>query len=187
MQIREIAQPELSLEWLLRRYTTSRRRRRLEPIYAAMLDEFKQLSRPRAVYDERPLSEVIELAEWAQNTTVAVAFVICTLGAPLDRRARELIQEDLAAAVILEDIALAGVTAVTRDIHSTIRQQAQTRNLKAGPAYRPGLGRWPMETQRTVFACLPGAEIGVALNERLFMEPMNSTSLIIPIMDPALS
>lgn len=175
--------PQLSLESLLKRYGNGRRRERMAPIYQAMLAEAERLSAPAAIYDEFSLAELSELSEWMPPDTISVVLALCTLGPALETRQHQLSHNDLALAVVLDEIALAYVTALTRQIHGSIRSQMQTRALKAGPAYRPGLGRWPLEAQNTVFAHLPAAMIGVTLNDRLLMTPIKSTSLIIPILD----
>ena len=183
MNIEKLPLPPLSLESFLKRYPSDRRRRKMEPLYRAMLADVKRLATPLVLYEEFDLTEVANLTEWLQTESVAVVLAVCTLGSGMGQRVRELVQEDLAAATVIEEIALAGVTAVTRQLHRAIREQAQTRRLKAGPAYRPGLGRWPLTLQETIFDRLPAAQIGVTLNPSLVMEPVDSTSLIIPIMN----
>ena len=172
-----------TLEELLARYTHSRRRQRLEPIYRAMLGEASELAHPQALWQPFSLIEVAALDDWFSGETVAAALAICTLGPALDERVERLNQSDMAMAVVLEEIALKLVVTLTRAVHGHIRQEYLTKGLKAGPAYRPGVGRWPIQAQRTVFSLLPGTEIGVRLTEDLYMLPIQSTSLVIPILN----
>ena len=172
-----------TLEELLARYPQSRRRQRLEPIYRAMLEEASELANPQALWQPFSLSEAAALQEWFSEETVAAVLAVCTLGPALDERVERLNQSDMAMAVILEEIALKLVVSLTRGVHTHIRQEFLDQGLKAGPAYRPGVGRWPIEAQRTVFSLLPGAEIGVSLTEDLYMLPLQSSSLVIPILD----
>lgn len=183
VKIHEVRPPQLSLESFLKRYKNGRRREKLDPIYRAMLVEAERLSIPTAIYDEFSLAQVPELSEWLPPDTARVVLALCTLGSSLESRVNELSRNNLLSAVILDEIALAYVTAITRQIHDSIRSQAQTDGMKAGPAYRPGLGRWPLETQNTIFTCLPADMIGITLNDHLLMTPTKSTSLIIPILD----
>lgn len=175
--------PQLSLDSLLKRYENKRRLEKLEPIYRATLAEAESLSEPVAMYEEFPLAEVPELSEWLLPETISVVLALCTFGLRLEARIKELSQDDLVTAVVLDEIALAYVTAVARLLPDTIRKQAQERGLKAGPAYQPGLGRWSLETQSTIFAHLPADAIGVTLNAHMLMTPIKTTSLIIPLID----
>jgi hypothetical protein len=171
----------ISIEPLLKRYASGRRREKMEPVYQAMLEEVENLSVPRAIYNEFPAVELPELLPWLSNDTVALTLAICTLGSDLQKQLNEQTKSDMLAAVVIDELTLAWITAITRQIHSLVRSEALERGLKAGPAFRPGLGRWPIETQRTVFSRLPTQEIGVVLTDDLVMLPRQSTSLIIPI------
>jgi hypothetical protein len=173
----------VSIERLLKRYGTGKRRARMEPIYWDVLNEAEHLCEPAALHAEFQLVELPELSEWLTSETTSVVLALCTLGPLIQQRIEEISQNDLVSAVILDEITLAWVTAITRQIHGSIRSQAQKRRLKAGPAYRPGLGRWPLETQHTVFTHLAAETIGVTLNDYLVMAPRQSTSLIIPLFD----
>lgn len=180
----QIYHPQLtepSLDGLLKRYPEGRRRQRMEPFYRNMVAETMGLLLPSSIYDELTLHSAPHLAAWAAPSTVAFYVAICTLGAELDVKMHQLVESDMAAAAILNEVALAVMVAFTRDLHEHIRQQTAQRNQKAGAAYRPGLGRWPLELQRTIFATLPADQIGVQLTPELLMLPAFSTSLIIPV------
>lgn len=173
----------ISIEPLLKRYGSGKRRERMVPIYQDMLAEVEDHALPEAIYEEFPRDILSELSPWLSEDTTAVVLALCTLGPGMQDRINELAQDDMLAAVVIDELTLAWVTAITRQIHGSVRHQAQERGLKAGPAFRPGLGRWPLETQRTVFNWLPAQEIGVALTDDLVMMPRQSTSLIIPLYD----
>jgi hypothetical protein len=173
----------ISLERLLKRYGSGKRRERMEPIYRAMLAEVEDLSTPEAIYEEYPLDALAELSPWLYEDTAAVVLGLCTLGPKLQLRINELSSKDMLSIVVMDELTLAWITAITRQLHGLIRLEAQGRGLKAGPAYRPGLGRWPLEVQQTVFSKLPAEAIGVMLTDDLVMLPRQSTSLIIPLYD----
>jgi hypothetical protein len=175
--------PDLSVETFLKRYGDGKRRAKMEPVYQDMLDEARRLSRPQAMHGEFSLAEVTDLTGWLAPDTVSVVLGLCTLGQPIAAHIYDFSKNDMVSAVVLYEITLKVITALTLDVHASIRTRMQARGLKAGPAYRPGLGRWPLETQGTVFACLPAQQIGVTLNEHLIMAPTKSTSMIIPILD----
>ena len=170
-----------SLDRLIKRYPEGRRRQRMEPIYRNMVAEAARLVQSTSLYGELLLSDAPHLSEWAAPTTVSVYLAICTLGADLDLEMHRLIESDMMAAAVLNEVALAVMVAFTRDLHGAIRQQTAQRSQKAGAAYRPGLGRWPLELQRTIFTLLPADQIDVQLTEELVMLPSFSTSLIIPV------
>jgi hypothetical protein len=174
---------KISIERLLRRYGSGKRRERMEPIYEAMLSGVEDLASPEAIYDEFSLEVLSDLSPWLYQDTIAVTLGLCTLGPAVQLRINQLIREDMLSVVVMDEITLAWVTAITRQMHRMIRSAAEERGLKAGPAYRPGLGRWPLETQRIVFSHLPTQAIGVTLSEDLVMLPRQSTSLIIPLYD----
>lgn len=173
--------PALSPDYFLRRYKTERRRKKMEPYYQTMIEVLPTLSEPLAIYDEYPISSVTELSPWLRPDTVAVTLGLCSLGLHLDAWAQELVQVDLISAVILEEVALAWIVAITREIHGHIRSEGKKRGIITGPAYRPGVGRWPLDTQLSVFTRLPAERIGVSLDKNLQMRPIQSTSLIIPM------
>ena len=181
-EIIKLSVPETAVSQFLQRYPNERRRSRMRPHYEAMLAEIQQLATPLAVAQEVPLAQVPDLQPLFTAETVSVVLALCTLGSALDARQNELAQEDLMLAAILDEIALAWVVAATREVHGQIRQEMAQRDLKAGPAYRSGIGRWPLTAQYTLFTLLPTHLIDVSLNETAVMTPRMSTSLIIPIL-----
>jgi hypothetical protein len=183
INVSESALPSVSVETLLKRYKVEKRRKKWEPFYQRLLADADQLCTPAYLYDVFSVAELPELFRWLPGDTAAVALALCTLGDQIEGRIRDVAQHNLVSAVILEEIALALITAFTRQIHASIGNYACARGLKTGPAYRPGVGRWPLETQGTVFVRLPARDIGVTLNEQLWMTPAKSTSLIIPLLD----
>ena len=155
----------------------------MTPFYTTLLNIAEQLSEPVALHDEFVVADMVEITEWLRDHTQSVVLALCSLGADIDSHLQQLSQDDIVSATILNEIALAWIVAITKEIHGEIRHAAQARGLKAGPAYRPGVGRWPLEIQQIVFSHLPTDRIGVTLSEEFVMMPALSTSLIIPIMN----
>ena len=155
----------------------------MRPSYQAMLTEVTQMAVPKAIHDEFSLDELPDLAALFPVETISVVLAVCTLGMALDERGRELVEADMMLAAVLEEVALAAMVSLTRAVHGQIRAEMQERSLKAGPAYRPGIGRWPLTAQQTIFTLLPAQRIHVSLNDVAVMTPKMSTSLIIPILD----
>lgn len=176
----------LEVEELVKRYKSERARNRWLPIYEGLIADAESLAEPAVICREFALEEVVELSEWLPGQTVSVVLAVTTLGRTLDDYVNGMTNTDLVSAVILNEITLAMITALTRSLHANIRSETLTRGLKAGAAYRPGVGRWPIFTQEVVFKLVPTQEIGVTLDESLTMWPVKSTSLIIPILDKKL-
>ena len=172
---------ELPIEPFLKRYGEGRRRRKMEPVYRAMLDAAAALCKPVVLHEEFSVTAVPELADTVSADTKSVVLAICTLGADTETEVRALIEDEPAQAFVLDEIALAWIVALTRDVHRSIREQKQAQGLRLGAAYRPGLGKWPLSLQETIFQLLPAADIDVILNEQLVMIPKMSTSLIMPV------
>lgn len=174
--------PELELEPFLVRYGDGRRRRNMEPLYREMLELAHKVAEAREVHAEFGLSDLPELAEWLTSRAVGVVLVVCTLGPAIDVLEQRLFPEDPHKAVVLNEIGSEQVTRLTRAVHQMIRTEVAPRDLKAGPAYRPGVGQWPLELQTVVFDRLPAHEVGVTLDEYLTMTPLKSNSLIVPLL-----
>ena len=183
MAISKPTLPPMAVESFLKRYPTEKRRARMRPAYQTMLSEVAQLTVPKAIYDEFSLEKLPDLGPFFSPETISVVLAVCTLGMALDERGRELVEADMMLAAVFEEITLAAMVSLTRVVHDEIRQKMQTRGLKAGPAYRPGIGRWPLTAQQAIFALLPAHLIQVSLNDVSVMTPKMSTSLIIPILD----
>lgn len=175
--------PNLAVDQLIKRYKTARSKERWMPIYQTLLDDAQRLAEPAAICQEFPLGEMSDLQEWLPAQTQSVILAVTTLGKVLDDHVNDLTNTDLISAVILNEITLAMINAMTRQLHANIRSETLDRGLKAGAAYRPGVGRWPLSTQEVIFERIPAHEIGVSLDEFLMMRPVKSTSLIIPVLD----
>ncbi len=175
--------PRLELEPFLTRYGEGRRRRNMEPIYREMLELAHALAEPGEVHREFALTDLEELAEWLPARASSVALVVCTLGSAIDAMEQHLFPEEPHKAVVLNEISTELVTALTRTVRQRIHAEVAGRGLKAGPPFRPGVGRWPLELQTVVFDRLPADEIGVTLDEYMLMKPLKSNSLIIPLLN----
>jgi hypothetical protein len=169
------------LEKFLKKYGEGRRRRSMEPLYQRMSDEAQQHVRPQFLFAEFSTAETIELQPWLSSDTDSVIFGVCTLGQELHNRLQQLGEDDTVAQYVLNEVAIEWLRSMVMKLHRTLRQEMAVQGRKAGPTYRPGVGRWPLETQRVVFAHLAAETIGVTLDEHLVMIPILSNSLIIPV------
>lgn len=175
--------PTITVDWLLRRYKTEKSRTKLRPYYEELLADAERLVQPAVLCQEFALKEVAPLETWLPAGTHSVVLGVCTLGHALDGYIAQKSEEDMTSAVILNEIALAQINALLRSMHAVIREAGRSRELKAGPAFRPGVGRWPLETQNVIFERLSAEEIGVLIDDSYWMTPVKSTSVIIPLLE----
>lgn len=173
--------PTISLEKFEKRYKSARRRKKMMPLYDNMLTAVSAQAQPQALFERFAFHELDALHPWAADQTDGFVLGLVTLGEAIDQQAAEIAADDLVAASIMEEITLAMIVGLANDMRSRVQEQLGEA-LKVGPAYRPGIGRWPIELQSLMFKKLPAAEIGVALNEFMVMIPGRSTSLIIPLL-----
>lgn len=146
------------------------------------------LLRPRAMgrlYDvgsaQEParemLPEPIRVAEF-------LCFGLCTAGGAIDDRAHALCEEgELIDSMILDAIAMTGLSLIGDRLGRTIFSWAEERNLSASRAFSPGAGasHWGLEYQRFLFDHLPERPLGVELTDHFLMKPSKSVSFVIGI------
>ena len=173
--------PEIDIEDMLRRYKTPRRRKKMARVYEQNIAVVAEWAEPKAMVSEFAREEVAGLEAWLRPETVSVCLGLVTLGARLDEVIGARSAEDVVAGAILTEVSLAWIVALAKQVRAKAGEQIGDRSLKVGPAYRPGVGRWPLEVQDVLFDKLDTAEIGVSLDEYKIMSPDKSTSLIIPL------
>lgn len=174
----------IHLEKFLRKYTRERSRKKVLPLYEKMMAEVATLAVPNVVFDYFSDDLVRTLNVNLPKKADGVVLAVCTLGKAVDERYFALVEEDeLALTAVLDEIALAWIVALTKSLHQSIREQAKPYHLKVGPAYRPGIGRLPIDLQKIIFKTLPVESIDVSLSEELVMHPIRSTSLIMPVFN----
>lgn len=177
--------PTPSIDKLLAKYKTERRRKRMRPIYTAMQEAAISTAKPEIWLERFRLDQLDELAPYTAEGTEGYFLGLCTLGAGLDEKIHLIGQEDIAAAAVIEEVALAMIVTLTNGMRATAAELVTAEGLKVGPAYRPGVGRWPIELQTLIFTHLPTEEIGVTLSEFMVMSPSKSTSVIVPVVQVA--
>lgn len=149
----------------------------------ALLDQMLVASRqclvPRGVYvlaagKDLPGSSVFSHLE-------RMAFCVCTIGPELEAQVAELTRRDeLAAAVVLDAVGSAAAEATADCLEQRIRQEAGP-GLQVSCRASPGYGDWDVREQRSIFALVPAAQIGVRLSESCMMIPRKSVSFAVHI------
>lgn len=178
--------PEVDLDDMLRRYKTPRRRKKMTKTYTENLAVVARYARPQAMVLEFDRADVAELDEWLRPETEAVCLGLVTLGQELDDYFNTFAADDVLAGAVMNEVALAWIVGLAKQVREKAREGIGDRPLKVGPGYRPGVGRWPLEVQDVLFEKLPTAELRVALDEYKIMKPSKSTSLIIPLRSNSL-
>jgi hypothetical protein len=167
-----------SLEPLLSRYGA--RRSRMEPMYEEMLAVAQQLAQPLVLRETFPASQLPTLAVHLPGAE-KIVLGISTLGHKIEDHVGALFADEPGKAVILDEIANAWVGGLARQLHLTVRAEAREQGLHAGPAFRPGIGHWPVALQADVVRALDAAQAGITLMESMMMSPEKSISSIIAL------
>ena len=107
---------------------------------------------------------------------------ICTIGAPLERRVRELWEErELPLAVMLDSVGSAAVETLAEYTNNLLCQMAIPAGVKVTNRISPGYAGWDTAEQSALFALCPGKPIGVVLNESCVMTPGKSISFLVGV------
>jgi len=146
------------------------------------------LIQPRAIgriydTDSFPETEIEELPAPIQEAEF-LCFGLCTAGKAIDDRARALCDEgELIDSMILDAIAMTGLSQIGDRLGRAIFDWAKGRGLSASRAFSPGAGAsgWGLENQRFLFAYLPRDPLGVRLTPHFLMQPSKSVSFVIGI------
>lgn len=160
----------------------SRRRQMLSDSYKAAIDQVVEHSIVQAIINPASEEGTAKIQTWLPKKADRAYFGLCTLGKTLDLHLRELTVSDMAAAAVLNEVALAWIIAVTQEMRKEVAAKVKPEGFRVGAAYRPGVGRWPLHIQEVVFAELPSEQIGVTLTDSYLMLPSLSTSIVIPII-----
>lgn len=159
-----------------------RRRQLLSDSYRAAIEQVAEYSSTQAIISPASDNGASQIQAWLPKTSSRAYFGLCTLGEALDLHLRKLTDSDMVAAAILNEVALAWIIAVTQEMRKEVAAKVKSEGFRVGAAYRPGVGRWPLQIQKVVFAELPAEQIGVTLTDSYLMLPSLSTSIIIPLI-----
>jgi hypothetical protein len=173
-------EPPFTFDELLHRYGP--RRKRMIPTFmkvlAELIIEARSLALPTVVRKSWPASELSVLQRHLPGAEV-INLGLCTLGPALEQRAAAFFPDNPLAGVVLDQIGTAWIDGLMRRLHQQLRVEAKARGWRAGPAYRPGIGRWPLEMQGELFRHLPGQDAGVTLSDEWMMSPKKSVSFVV--------
>ncbi len=132
----------------------------------------------RLVLDDVTLSIPGIRQSWGTVTHVIAAVV--TIGDALERRVAELWEaRELPLAAMLDSVGSGAVESLAEHVNDLLCQQGIARGLNVTNRISPGYGEWDVAEQPLMFRLVPGAPVGVRLNEACFMTPEKTITLLI--------
>jgi len=171
-----------------------RPRRNIEDMLTSQIEEGFRLIQPKSIYTRvgiRQLRDecielnngfILRMANSAQvwGGAECLGIAICTIDSTLERRVSELFAEgEYPMAVMLDSVGSVAVEGVVDYVNAHFCQLAADMNMGTGPRLSPGYGEWELTDQQVIFEILPGAEIGVRINEDCIMLPQKSVSFCV--------
>jgi hypothetical protein len=112
----------------------------------------------------------------------SVAVFLCTAGAGIGEKARNLISEKDFLRGYIFDITGSEIAEAAADrIQENLRENMEAINLHITNRYSPGYCGWHVSEQHKLFSLVPDNYCGIALNESALMEPVKSVSGFIGI------
>lgn len=172
------------------------RRPRLVEIAGQALAEGLQLIEPLAAYRILPVEKWVHEtftlvggikltgALLSQNLACAkqIAFLVCTLGAGLEKRVSELMQDNPTYAFALDGFGSVAAEALGLAVCAELEAEARNAGLFTSIPLSPGMIGWPVEAgQPQIFNVLKATQIGLGLNESFLMIPHKSVSMLLGI------
>jgi hypothetical protein len=114
------------------------------------------------------------------GTIEYVGAAVCTIGDALECRVSELWdRRELPLAAMLDSVGSGAVESLAEYVNDVLCQEGVPAGVRVTNRVSPGYGDWDVTEQRRVFAFVPGARVGVHLNEACFMTPTKSITLLV--------
>lgn len=112
----------------------------------------------------------------------AIGAGICTVGEPIELRARALFEaRELPLAVMLDSVGSAAVESLAEYANDLLCQAGLPAGLRVTNRISPGYAGWDTAEQRALFRLCPGEPIDVSLNAACVMTPAKTISLLVGI------
>lgn len=114
------------------------------------------------------------------SRVATLAIGVCTIGAKLEKRVRELYREGRhLRSILLDEAGNAALYALSDVFQRQIRSEARSRGLEVSSAVNPGDVGFPIEDQPILFKLADAASIGVRLTESGMLSPEKSLSAVV--------
>ena len=111
-----------------------------------------------------------------------LAMAIGTIGSDIEKISREFVKEkDPLIGIMIDSIGSAAVDCLMEEISKRISDHATKLGLMSSSPISPGMPGVPLETQKTLFNCLPANKINMQLTETNMMIPFKSSSMLFGI------
>jgi len=116
------------------------------------------------------------------GTLEAVGAGVCTIGAGLEERVRDLWDaRELPLAVMLDSVGSAAAESLAEYVNDLLCQAAIPEGLTVTNRISPGYAGWDTAEQAALFRLCPGDPIGVTLNSSCVMTPGKSISMLVGV------
>jgi cobalamin-dependent methionine synthase I len=151
----------------------------MEPRAVVRWHELRARTDDRLALDDDLVFTVPGVARsWGAVTEVAGAVV--TIGDGLERRVAALWEaRELPLAAMLDSVGSGAVESLAEHVNDVLCQEGIARGVKVTNRISPGYGGWDVAEQPRLFRLVPGAPVGVTLNEACFMTPEKSITLLV--------
>lgn len=164
--------------------------------FEAALAEAPHICQPAAVYETFPVEQFLhESVQLANGTRIGggpvvdvvggaeeLVIAVCTVGAEVDRRIKELNQgKQRFQMMVLDELASWAVDQIRLQVFQDLADEYARQGWRASTCLSPGESSWSVSQQRIIFDLLDTDSIGVTLNDRYLMIPLKSLSLLFGI------
>jgi hypothetical protein len=153
----------------------------LAPAVLYRVLKVEQLRHERLILETEVELRAQLLAEHLKSAEYAV-LAICTIGAGIERLAKEQFSENPVYALALEGFGSAAVETLATEFCALIDKEASQSGMTSSIPLSPGMVGWPVdEGQRQIFGILDASEVEVHLTESSMMLPVKTISLILGV------
>jgi len=111
---------------------------------------------------------------------VFIVAAVCTIGPELENEASNLMAQGRALDALFMDAAgVAILEALSDEVYSHLKKDAEKKGLFAGCRFGPGYGNIPLNAQKSLFESVNPETIGVQLKESGILFPLKSLSFYV--------
>ena len=153
----------------------------LAPAVQYRVLKVEQLRHERLMLEAGAELQAKLLAEHLKSAEFVV-LALCTIGAGIDRLAKEQFAQNPVYALALEGFGSAAVETLATEFCALIDEKASQCGMTSSIPMSPGMVGWPVdEGQGQIFGVLDTSAIGVRLTESSMMLPVKTISLVLGV------
>ena len=160
-------------------YRPDEERKRLA---ADILESASALVQPAFVYAANNINTMDSVSlflppDEPDSGTVFIAAAVCTIGPELENETSTLMAQGKALhALFMDATGVALLEALSDEVHSHLKKEAEKMGLFAGCRFGPGYGNIPVNEQKSLFESVNPEAIGVQLKASGILFPLKSLS-----------